>query len=208
MPDGDAQTISPYGTKMCSKCGNAKSLSEFAKASRERSGYQSACKACRKNAYGKQAAERRKQRYASDPLFRDRQKAFVSAAFKKYGQKYKQQQLDRYRSNQDVRWAAVKRVVAWRESNPDGVRVHCSSKRAREAGAFGSFSAADVKRILASQSSRCIYCGSDISGGLHTVEHLTPLSRGGTNKVENIALACRSCNARKGDKMVTEFLSY
>ena len=33
------------------------------------------------------------------------------------------------------------------------------------------------------------------------VEHIIPLSRQGTNDETNLALACRSCNLRKGDRI-------
>ena len=33
------------------------------------------------------------------------------------------------------------------------------------------------------------------------VEHIIPTSRGGTNRHENLALACRSCNIYKGDAL-------
>ncbi len=31
-----------------------------------------------------------------------------------------------------------------------------------------------------------------------TLDHVVPLSRGGADTLENVVLACRSCNARKG----------
>ena len=42
---------------------------------------------------------------------------------------------------------------------------------------------------------RCIYCGSTKN---LTIEHLTPLSRGGTNEMENLGLSCHRCNNSKG----------
>jgi 5-methylcytosine-specific restriction endonuclease McrA len=38
-----------------------------------------------------------------------------------------------------------------------------------------------------------------------TIEHLTPKAQGGGNG-ENIALACRRCNARKGDLDALSYL--
>jgi len=37
-----------------------------------------------------------------------------------------------------------------------------------------------------------------------TVDHITPVARGGTNALANLALACFHCNRRKGDKQVAE----
>jgi len=49
----------------------------------------------------------------------------------------------------------------------------------------------------------CVYCGSQVD---LTTEHLIPLSRGGENVSDNVVLACKSCNASKGEKGVFEWL--
>ena len=46
----------------------------------------------------------------------------------------------------------------------------------------------------------CIYC----AGGCETVDHLIPLSRGGTNYEGNLAPCCRRCNSSKCDRLVIE----
>jgi len=37
------------------------------------------------------------------------------------------------------------------------------------------------------------------------VEHLVPTSRGGTDRVSNLTIACRKCNLKKGDQTAEEF---
>lgn len=39
------------------------------------------------------------------------------------------------------------------------------------------------------------------------VDHRTPLSRGGTNKLSNLTLACPSCNSRKGNRLAEDFMT-
>ena len=38
------------------------------------------------------------------------------------------------------------------------------------------------------------------------VEHIHPKSKGGSNRVSNLTLACECCNQKKGNKPVEEFL--
>ncbi len=50
---------------------------------------------------------------------------------------------------------------------------------------------------------RCFYCGRPIfvsskSETIASVEHIRPRSRGGTNDLKNLALACVNCNNEKG----------
>lgn len=50
---------------------------------------------------------------------------------------------------------------------------------------------------------RCAYCKK---GNIPLeIEHIVPSSRGGSNRVSNLTLACSKCNQRKGTKTATEF---
>lgn len=52
----------------------------------------------------------------------------------------------------------------------------------------------------------CYLCLNPIEFGDDTLEHKIPISRGGTNAYENLAIACYKCNSSKKDKTVEEFL--
>jgi len=49
----------------------------------------------------------------------------------------------------------------------------------------------------------CQYCG--ILAQVGTVDHVTPLSRGGTDAIDNLAWCCKSCNSSKGTKLLDEW---
>lgn len=51
----------------------------------------------------------------------------------------------------------------------------------------------------------CIYCLNPIEFGNDHLEHKTPLSRGGTNLKDNLAIACQRCNLKKGTKIEEEY---
>lgn len=65
----------------------------------------------------------------------------------------------------------------------------------------------DLERMLHCQSGHCYYCGTDITDRYH-LEHKTPLSRGGEHSLDNVCLACPSCNASKGSKTEDEFVEW
>jgi len=52
-------------------------------------------------------------------------------------------------------------------------------------------------------SHRCEYCKAPevVFNFPFEVEHIVPLSRQGSNDEANLALACRSCNLRKGNRI-------
>ena len=48
----------------------------------------------------------------------------------------------------------------------------------------------------------CAYCGSEEN---LTLDHITPRSKGGSERVTNILCACHSCNQSKGHKMWSDW---
>lgn len=56
-------------------------------------------------------------------------------------------------------------------------------------------------KVFALHGAQCVYCGADASH----VDHKTPLSRGGTDAIDNLVPACMRCNIRKGVMTFEEF---
>jgi 5-methylcytosine-specific restriction endonuclease McrA len=52
---------------------------------------------------------------------------------------------------------------------------------------------------------RCAYCLQPLSE--EVVEHMIPLSRGGTRSLDNIVPSCRRCNLLKGTRTLLEVLA-
>lgn len=61
-----------------------------------------------------------------------------------------------------------------------------------------------VERLLIATRAkyRCEYCLmlEAYSPSTFEIEHITPISKGGTNDLANLALACGGCNGQKSDK--------
>lgn len=70
----------------------------------------------------------------------------------------------------------------------------------------------DVKEdILRKSDGVCAHCGCQVVvGDNFTVEHVVPISKGGTNDLVNIVALCRTCNVTKGDGIwhPYEYLTY
>jgi len=58
------------------------------------------------------------------------------------------------------------------------------------------------KNILRRDESTCQYCGEKNQS--MTVDHIFPKSRGGKEHWENVVVACKPCNLRKGSKTPVE----
>ncbi|MCB0200748.1 MAG: HNH endonuclease [Anaerolineae bacterium] len=59
-----------------------------------------------------------------------------------------------------------------------------------------------TRTVIARAQNRCEYCQSPAEYATDTfaVDHIRPVSRGGTNDLDNLALACTGCNGRKYNK--------
>ena len=44
---------------------------------------------------------------------------------------------------------------------------------------------------------KCVYCGK--TGVPLEIEHITPKSRGGSDRVDNLAISCHNCNQKKNN---------
>jgi 5-methylcytosine-specific restriction endonuclease McrA len=54
--------------------------------------------------------------------------------------------------------------------------------------------------VFARDGHRCQYC----DGAAESIDHVVPRSRGGGHTWDNVVAACRSCNVRKRDRLLTE----
>jgi len=57
--------------------------------------------------------------------------------------------------------------------------------------------------LLEKWGRQCAYCS--VKAVPLEIEHITPKSRGGSNRVSNLTLACHDCNERKGKQTAAEF---
>jgi 5-methylcytosine-specific restriction endonuclease McrA len=60
--------------------------------------------------------------------------------------------------------------------------------------------------IIERDNSRCHMCNRKCSGTNLHIDHVIPLSRGGTHTLENLRVACATCNTSKRDRAVGEQL--
>ncbi len=95
----------------------------------------------------------------------------------------------------------------YRQINPEVKRISEANRRAQARGSTGHFTIRDVGALYAMQLGKCVYCDTDLSEAFQ-VDHIVPLSRGGSNEPENLQLLCARCNLMKHAKTHDEFLTW
>ncbi len=58
--------------------------------------------------------------------------------------------------------------------------------------------------LLEKWNRQCAYCG--VQDVRLEIEHIQPKSKGGSDRISNLCLACHKCNQRKGNKDIKDFL--
>lgn len=84
-------------------------------------------------------------------------------------------------------------------------RVNERNRRAR-LNSRGTHTIQDVMMQYKRQRGHCYYCKRKIIWGKHHVDHIVPLIKGGSNRADNLVIACPTCNCRKREKFLHEWL--
>lgn len=92
------------------------------------------------------------------------------------------------------------RTRAWERANPERAnqnKIICKQRRrARLAQApLNNLTRQQWEEIKSAYGYKCVYCGRKMKR--LSMDHITPIIKGGSHTVTNIVPACRPCNSRK-----------
>lgn len=198
-------------SRTCSKCGEEfpRTTDYFHRSKTCRDGLNTVCKQCvLKKVTAWQSANPDKVKLAKRKSA-DKHKAKSNARAK-----------ERYKTDESFRSVHNKRTSSWAKRNRD--RVNANHRRLRQQPKYKMRGRLERQRrhrntfITESQivaiweelQGRCAYCGISIFLDMEkdvTIEHIIPITRGGTGDLSNITLVCLSCNTSKGDKLYDEW---
>lgn len=197
--------------KECRACGVVKPRSEFyERKSGQKIGVLSyICKSC-DYLKRKQAQERdpertkilRKQSYARNrKAALERQKQYAEANREKvaaYQKQYREEHQEEKKAYSQEYWP--QHYAANRKKY-----IEKSKKRnALRQGHQNRFLKADIEKKYEEQKGKCYWCGESLNGD-YEIDHIIPLSKGGTDYPGNVCCACQFCNRSKSNKMPYEF---
>lgn len=168
--------------KACSTCKEKKPSDDFHKHSAMPSGLSFECRSC--------AKARLDDKIRANP-------DFYRNDYAKHRDRHRRSRKE-YRNRHRER--CINRCREWRAENPEKHLASVHARRARTLNAEGAHTAKDVRRIREAQRNKCATCCADLDKtGCH-VDHIVPLSKGGSNWPSNLQMLCPPCNLRKSAK--------
>ena len=91
----------------------------------------------------------------------------------------------------------------YHKEHPEVSRNNVRKRRALKASSDGNFTDEEFQLLCEVFENRCVYCHKELP---LTADHMIPLSKGGSDSIENIVPACQSCNSSKGTKAYDDFI--
>lgn len=136
-----------------------------------------------------------------------------------YAEKTKDEAYERQKAYQVKNKERLKAYhKAYRAANADGLKekkklsyertkqaylLRAMQRKARKRAAPGTCTKAQLDARIAFYGNKCAYC----PGPFEHVDHVIPLSRGGSNWPANLRPACAKCNLSKSDMSAREWLA-
>lgn len=182
--------VTADGKRICITCQVPKQPTEFHKDNSKSDGYRNTCKVC--------VLEREKSRYANDG---GQRKEYARQQRAQDAERFRAVDMARYHRNRDKRIALA---------------TEAFHKRRALMLSIETDKGITVPALRKIHGDQCCYCKTTmvfksqpaalgIRPDRATIEHILPLSRGGTHTFDNVTLACHSCNVRKNAKTVDEW---
>lgn len=131
----------------------------------------------------------------SNRLYREANRAELAWKSSQYYAQHREERLAYHKKyNQTERGIIAKRV-----------RSH--NRRALKKQAKGSHTAAQLYELYQKQEGKCFYCKKELGHSRNSWhgDHYIPLSKGGSNDISNIVIACPTCNHKKNAKLPDEW---
>ena len=170
--------------KECSRCKELKQLNEYRKDNSKWDGLHGFCKVCNSKIDHNTYAKNPKRKYEKVLAYQKR--TGLISKYKPYNPKYYSSEKSREKKRErDLKRRILK----------------------KNADTHAKITYDVIESIRKKYNYKCAYCGCDCSEVYH-IDHKIPLSKGGGNDIDNLALSCPKCNWSKKAKTDEEFIGY
>ena len=192
--------------KKCACCGETKTRDDFVSNRSTKDGLHSYCKQCVRDKAKKWHAENpgwraeylrkwRRDNPEKDAIYTKRWIEKNEDRRKEYVKRWNEENRERINFLQRER----------SKKNRDKQRVYENNRYERIKSSPGKLSSDIVNKLMKLQRGKCPCCGEPLGDDYH-IDHIIPLSLGGSNTDENVQLLRAKCNLQKHSKHPIDFM--
>ena len=181
--------------KSCCTCKQSKDPSFFSRNKSREDGLQDRCKECVRNV-------RREKRIAAGlvvmgPKQTKEERLARAREYNRISQRSRKRRQENYEHVLEIERAS-------RTKNKEKQRPFKNERQMRRARIQKEKSFLILpKELKKLYNQPCLFCNSKEN---QSIDHVIPLSRGGTHSIGNLITLCRSCNSKKSNKFMIEYM--
>ena len=191
----------PDGTKRCCRCMDSKPACDFNNCSAKLDGLVDMCRGCERDRDKAHRAKFPEKSRNKVKLYRERHPERVRAKKKHYYITNKMRLLEKSRTWRRRHVTEIREYRrADRKRRPEVYKQMEMRRHDRRRRAPGFATAEQVRARVVYYGERCYLCGAPWT----ELDHVIPLSRGGSNWASNLRPICRHCNASKNNQKLSE----
>lgn len=202
--------------QLCTCCGEVKPIAMFNKDKKSKTGYTYKCKQCCKE-YKRKYYEENTEKLITKSCnyyhenvelvaerakeFRENNKEKIAEDKAKYYWEHREERLSYNREYYLRNAESIKELTKQYRETPRGnaIKKNAEHKRRAQKRNCEHPATAEEIQLLKDTSSHCFYCSCELEGDAH-IDHFQPLALGGEHAIENLVMACPTCNMSKGAK--------
>lgn len=193
--------------KICTTCDETKPLEEYHRAKRGKHGRSAVCKDC---------TRKWSKAHRAKPETKEQKRRYAKKWYKKnpnYNRRYYEENREHINglnrqwkiANPDYMPEYLARYLPEYTQRPEVREANRMKALNRYRSLVGQLPQNCMAILVARYGEQCMNPECDREDSILTIDHVKPVSKGGTNTMDNVQILCYTCNRQKGNRNEADY---